>query len=140
MAVTSRTDASGATARSLRRSGEPAAPSDLAALELERVSADDPRFVQLVGELSLASARFRQLWARHDVQALEGRPIALAHPQVGDLTLHREKLAIGGTDGQLLVIYHAEPGSSSADKLALLASLARPAVVLPREESEDPIR
>ena len=101
---------------------------------------DDPRFVQLVGELSLASARFRQLWARHDVQALEGRPIALAHPQVGDLTLHREKLAIGGTDGQLLVIYHAEPGSSSADKLALLASLARPAVVLPREESEDPIR
>jgi transcriptional regulator with XRE-family HTH domain len=101
---------------------------------------DDPRFVQLVGELSLASARFRQLWARHDVQALEGRPITLAHPQVGDLTLHREKLAIGGTDGQLLVIYHAEPGSSSADKLALLASLARPAVVLAREESEDPIR
>ena len=28
---------------------------------------DDPRFIELVGELSLASPRFRQLWARHDV-------------------------------------------------------------------------
>jgi hypothetical protein len=31
---------------------------------------------------------------------------------------------IGGTDGQLLAIYHAEPGTSNADKLTLLASLA----------------
>ncbi len=28
---------------------------------------DNPRFIELVGELSLASTRFRQLWARHDV-------------------------------------------------------------------------
>ena len=38
--------------------------------------------------------------------------------------LGREKLAIKATAGQLLVIYHAEPGSGSAEKLALLASLA----------------
>lgn len=38
--------------------------------------------------------------------------------------LSREKLAITGTEGQLLVIYHAHPGTSSAEKLALLASLA----------------
>ena len=50
----------------------------------------------------------------------------LQHPQVGELTLSREKLSIGGTAGQLLVIYHAEPGSSAAEKLALLGSLARP--------------
>jgi transcriptional regulator with XRE-family HTH domain len=86
--------------------------------------ADDPRFVQLVGELSLSSERFRRLWARHDVRAHEGAPVRLMHPQVGELTLSREKLAVGGTDGQLLVVYHPQPGSSSADKLALLASLA----------------
>jgi transcriptional regulator with XRE-family HTH domain len=88
--------------------------------------ADDPRFVQLVGELSLSSERFRQLWARHDVQTREGMPTRIHHPQVGDLTLSREKLAIGGAEGQLLVVYHAEPGTSSAEKMALLASLAGP--------------
>ncbi len=32
---------------------------------------DDPRFIELVGELSLASPLFSRLWARHDVQACE---------------------------------------------------------------------
>ncbi|WP_433360519.1 helix-turn-helix domain-containing protein [Actinoplanes sp. CA-142083] len=89
---------------------------------------DDPRFVQLVGELSLASERFRQLWARHDVQGREGRPTRIQHPQVGELTVRREKLVVGGAKDQILVVYHAEPGTSSADKLALLASLDRPPV------------
>lgn len=85
---------------------------------------DDPRFVQLVGELSLGSERFKQLWARHDVHRRAGMAIPIRHPQVGELVLHCEKLAIGGAEGQLLVLYHAEPGTDSADKLALLASLA----------------
>jgi transcriptional regulator with XRE-family HTH domain len=84
----------------------------------------DPRVAQLVGELSLASEPFRRLWARHDVKALAGAPVRLHHPQVGMLELQREKLPIGETDGQLLVIYHAEPGSESARSLALLGSLA----------------
>jgi transcriptional regulator with XRE-family HTH domain len=94
---------------------------------------DDPRFVQLVGELSLSSERFRQLWARHDVQIREGEPARMHHPQVGDLTLSREKLAIGGAEGQLLVIYHAQSGTSSAEKLGLLASLASPAATAARD-------
>jgi len=85
---------------------------------------DDPRIAQLVGELSLQSETFRRLWARHDVRALAGAPALLRHPQVGTLTLHREKLPIGDSDGQLLVIYHAEPGSESERSLALLGSLA----------------
>jgi transcriptional regulator with XRE-family HTH domain len=85
---------------------------------------DDPRAAQLVGELSLGSDAFRQLWARHDVRALAGRPVRMCHPEVGPLELRFEKLAIGGTDGQLLVIYHAEVGSESARSLALLGSLA----------------
>lgn len=91
------------------------------------VDVDDPWFVQLVGELSLASERFRRLWARHDVGACEGAAqVRLDHPVVGELVLGREKLAVPGTDGQLLVVYHAAHGSSSAEKLGLLGSLVSP--------------
>jgi transcriptional regulator with XRE-family HTH domain len=98
--------------------------------------ADDPGFVQLVGELSLSSERFRRLWARHDVQSREGMPTRIHHPQVGDLTLSREKLSIGGAEGQLLVIYHAQPGTGSAEKLAILASLAAPAALVTAEDQD----
>jgi transcriptional regulator with XRE-family HTH domain len=83
---------------------------------------DDPRVVELVGELSLASPQFRRIWARHDVADRRGASLTYDHPQVGALSLDREKLAIGGTDGMMLVIFHPEPGSESAEKLALLAS------------------
>jgi hypothetical protein len=84
----------------------------------------DPRFIELVGTLSLASPRFGELWARHDVARREGATMSLDHPHVGELTLYREKLAITGTAGQVLVIYHPEPGTSNAGKLALLGSYA----------------
>jgi transcriptional regulator with XRE-family HTH domain len=85
---------------------------------------DDPRLAQLVGELSLGSELFRQLWARHDVKPLVGKRLTMRHPDVGTLELRLEKLPIADSDGQLLVIYHAEPGSESARSLALLGSLA----------------
>jgi hypothetical protein len=85
---------------------------------------DDPRIAQLIGELSLASEPFRRLWARHDVRALAGASTRMCHPEVGMLELRREKLPLGDSGGQLLVIYHAEPGSDSARSLALLGSLA----------------
>ncbi|MFF4623228.1 helix-turn-helix domain-containing protein [Nonomuraea jabiensis] len=91
---------------------------------------DDPRFIELVGELSLASPRFSRLWARHDVEACEGALKRIDHPQVGGLRLNRERLGVGGASGQTLVVYHPAPGTDDADKLALLASaasdLARP--------------
>ena len=96
---------------------------------------DDPRIAQLVGELSLASERFRRLWARHDVKPLAGAPARMRHPQVGMLELRREKLAIGDSGGQLLVIYHAEPGSDSARSLALLGSLSAGPVGAPGGEA-----
>ncbi|NYF56687.1 MmyB family transcriptional regulator [Micromonospora purpureochromogenes] len=43
---------------------------------------DDPRFIELVGELSLASPLFRQLWARHDVRPRQGAVvIPFLHPR-----------------------------------------------------------
>ena len=98
---------------------------------------DDPRFIELVGELSLASERFRRLWARSDVLPREGAPVTLAHPQVGEITLNREKLVITGTTGQMIAIYHADPGSADAEKLGLLASYQADEVSSPSRRSED---
>jgi transcriptional regulator with XRE-family HTH domain len=90
---------------------------------------DDPRFIELVGELSLASPRFRQLWARHDVRPLQGGLMRFDHPQVGRLVLNSEKLAITGTTGMMLVMLHADPGSGDAEKLALLTSATLPPAI-----------
>jgi transcriptional regulator with XRE-family HTH domain len=89
---------------------------------------DDPRVIELVGELSLSSPLFRRLWARHDVGPRAGAVVTLRHPQVGELVLNREKLAVGGADRIMLVIYHPDAGSDAAEKLALLgAAAAEPA-------------
>ena len=85
--------------------------------------ADDPRVIDLVGELSVASPHFSRLWARHDVAACEGAAKLVDHPQVGRLHLNRERLTVTGTTGQTLVVYHPSPGTDSAAKLALLASV-----------------
>ena len=87
---------------------------------------DDPRFIELTGELCLASDRFCQLWARHDVRAQRGTATRFQHPQVGELVLNRERLAIDGTEGLKLVVYHPDAGSGNAEKLALLASAGLP--------------
>ncbi|MGW3243229.1 helix-turn-helix domain-containing protein [Streptomyces sp. NPDC001070] len=84
----------------------------------------DPRLVELVGELSLRSERFRTLWARVDVRHKTSGTTLLLHPQVGELDLHYEKLALPDAPGQILVTYHAEPGTPSHEKLQLLAHLA----------------
>lgn len=93
---------------------------------------DDPRLTDLVGELSVRSDMFRRLWSRHDAKPhASGGIHRIRHPIVGDLDLQYEKFAVTGAEGQLLVVYHALPGSPSADALALLGSLpeeARPAV------------
>ncbi|MGW1622390.1 helix-turn-helix domain-containing protein [Streptomyces sp. NPDC002172] len=84
---------------------------------------DDRRLAELVGELSLSSDRFRRLWARHDIRGRRSATTRLNHPQVGELTLHRDKLAVTGTDDLVMVVYHAEPGTPSAHALALLGSM-----------------
>jgi transcriptional regulator with XRE-family HTH domain len=83
---------------------------------------DDPQLEELVGELSVRSERFRQLWARHDVKPKRSGRTRIDNPQVGPLELGYEKLPIADTDRLTLVLYHAAPESRSAQALALLAS------------------
>lgn len=83
---------------------------------------DDARAIELVGQLSLASPRFRRLWGRHDIGGKRGAIMRLAHPIVGELQLNREKLIVAEAQNLTIAIYHADPGTADADKLALLAS------------------
>ena len=92
----------------------------------------DPRLVELVGELSLRSERFRTLWARQDVQHRTTGTSLFNHPQVGPLELNYERLLIPGSGMQALVTYHAQPGSDSEERLRLLASITTPDPGTPR--------
>jgi transcriptional regulator with XRE-family HTH domain len=83
---------------------------------------DDPRLAALVGELSVKSEDFRRLWATHDVKEKSHGVKLLRHPLVGDLALQFESFRLVGDTELALITYHAEPGSSSAEALRLLAS------------------
>lgn len=82
----------------------------------------DRRLSDLVGELSTQSDVFRVRWAAHDVRLHNTGVKKLHHPVVGDLDLPYETLPIETGTSTALVAYLAEPGSSTQDSLALLAS------------------
>ncbi|MFD3665894.1 helix-turn-helix domain-containing protein [Streptomyces sp. NPDC058659] len=83
---------------------------------------DDPLLLALVGELSVKSEEFRSLWAAHTVADKGHGTKRLRHPLVGEMTLSYESMKVAGDDPDLvLVTYHAEPGTASADALRLLA-------------------
>ena len=82
----------------------------------------DKGLQDLVGELSTRSDVFRRLWGAHDVRTHGSGTKRFHHPVVGELTLAYEELAITAEPGQVLLVYTAEPGSPSAERLRLLAS------------------
>lgn len=84
----------------------------------------DTGLQNLVGELSTRSETFRNLWAAHDVRQHGAGTKRFIHPVVGELALAYEELAITAEPGQVLMIYTAEPGSPSAERLRLLGSWA----------------
>jgi len=85
---------------------------------------ESPELVRLVGQISVKSVEFRRLWARREVQPRPSGTGRLDHPEVGPLDLRYENLALDGQTGQQLVVFHADPGSASADGLALLGALS----------------
>jgi transcriptional regulator with XRE-family HTH domain len=108
----------------LHEDWDAAAKSTVAGLRaLVGPDADDPRLNELVGELSVSSEPFRQLWARHDVRPKRSGVTHREHPQVGPIDLNYEKLPIPNADRMTLCIYHATPGSPSAQALSLLATM-----------------
>ncbi|WP_046731681.1 helix-turn-helix transcriptional regulator [Streptomyces humi] len=85
---------------------------------------DDPALTGLVGELSVKSADFRRLWADHEVKACAYGVKRVRHPVAGLLALPYETLTVPEDPDQTLVVYTPEPGSETAERLALLGSWA----------------
>ncbi|WP_324783639.1 helix-turn-helix transcriptional regulator [Streptomyces sp. H51] len=80
----------------------------------------DRGLAELIGELSMRSAEFASLWARHPVRTCTSGVKHLRHPLVGAMSLAFENLCVPGTAGQRLIAYTAEPGSPSEAALRLL--------------------
>lgn len=82
-----------------------------------------PRATAIVGELSIRSAEFRRLWARHDVRESVSGTKIFRTPEVGDITLAWDTYPLPGNPGPVMLVFTTEPGSPDADRLQLLASL-----------------
>lgn len=81
---------------------------------------DDPRLVELVGELSIRSDHFRQWWASRNVVVWSQGLKILHHPLVGELTLRSEAVTFPGDPDQTMIVFLAEPGSPAQHALDLL--------------------
>ncbi|MFG2781358.1 helix-turn-helix transcriptional regulator [Streptomyces prunicolor] len=83
---------------------------------------------ELVGELSTLSPDFRTMWASHDVRIRHEGIKRLVHPEVGrlEMTFRSLDLPLPQRAVHDLIIYTAEPGTPSEDRLKLLASWTAP--------------
>ncbi|MEV4150105.1 helix-turn-helix transcriptional regulator [Amycolatopsis sp. NPDC049691] len=82
-----------------------------------------PRATAIVGELSIRSAEFRRLWARHDIRESVCGTKTFRVPEVGDIVLDWDTYPLPGNPGPVMLVFTAEPDSADADRLRLLASL-----------------
>jgi transcriptional regulator with XRE-family HTH domain len=84
-------------------------------------TADGPKSyaASMVRTLQKLSPEFAELWEAHEIGIAHSRTKRFNHPVVGELELYCE--VIDNRDQQqTLVVFTAEPGSESADKLRLL--------------------
>jgi transcriptional regulator with XRE-family HTH domain len=107
---------------------EEAADTTVAILRTE--AGRDPynrALTDLVGELATRSEAFRSRWAAHDVRLHQTGAKRFRHPLVGDLDVGFNAMQLPADPDLTLTVYTAEPGSPSAEKLAVLASWTAPA-------------
>ncbi len=84
----------------------------------------DKTLSDLVGELSTRSEEFRVRWASHDVRLHRTGSKQVNHPVVGRLDLMYDTVKLLADPGLTLLVYTAEPGSTTHDALSVLASWA----------------
>jgi transcriptional regulator with XRE-family HTH domain len=92
---------------------------------LRLLSGQDPSdraLASLVGELATRSEEFRTWWGGHTVRTHASGTKRINHPVVGELTVGYDVLALQSEPGLIITTYLPEPGSTSADALAMLRS------------------
>ena len=88
--------------------------------------ADNETLSRIVGELSTKSPEFARMWADYRLSEHQHGVKRFFHEAVGDLRLNWETLRLPDGRGQSIVVYSADTGSPSQEKLRLLASWAAP--------------
>lgn len=109
-------------AREVYRNWEVIAPQMVAILRnAAAVDGDDEYLVALVSHLTLASPDFAGHWA--DYRLFEHtHGVKIFHNElVGELRLNYEALPLPADHGQTLIVYSADRGSPSAEKLRLMS-------------------
>jgi transcriptional regulator with XRE-family HTH domain len=78
---------------------------------------DDPRLAELVGDLSIRDAQFRQWWAGTHVAVKRRGSRRYDHPVVGEITLEWDALTSDAEPDQQIIVFTPEPGSRSDQAL-----------------------
>ncbi len=87
---------------------------------------DDPLLAALIGELSMKSTEFAELWADHRIQPCTVAVYEMRHPLVGAVTLSQQTLLTPEGDGQSIVVATTDAGSPSEAAMSLLAHAVGP--------------
>jgi transcriptional regulator with XRE-family HTH domain len=92
---------------------------------LRLLSGQDPTdraLASLVGDLATGSEDFRTWWGGHTVRIHTSGTKRINHPIVGELAVGYDVLGLQSTPGLSITTYLPEPGSPSADAMAMLQS------------------
>ncbi|MEV5612775.1 helix-turn-helix transcriptional regulator [Streptomyces sp. NPDC052225] len=84
----------------------------------------DSELTGLIGELVTRSDDFRTAWAKHNVRLHHTGRKPFRHPEVGDLLLDFDAMALPAQPGLTMTVYSAEPGTPDHDALRLLSTWA----------------
>ena len=100
---------------------EELAASAAAALRLA-ASPDNPRLIEIVGELSIRDPDFSRLWARHDVLPFTSGAASMMIGGEGLFSLRWQNLSIPGTAGHMICVFFPEPGTEGEEALRAVAA------------------
>jgi transcriptional regulator with XRE-family HTH domain len=89
---------------------------------LLRAAPASPALSRLVGDLSTGSAEFATMWANFKISEHRYGVKRFFHEAVGEMRLNWQTLQVADDNGQSIVVYSADTGSPSEEKLRLLAS------------------
>ena len=95
--------------------------------ELIALRGADSRAAELAQLLLARSDQFRDVWSAHEVGVAPAEIKRFRHPEVGDLELNCQTL-LDPEQSHRLLVYTADPGSGSYEKLQLLAVIGTQAL------------
>ncbi|MFG2480784.1 helix-turn-helix domain-containing protein [Streptomyces fagopyri] len=111
-------------ARAVYLDWEEIAAQMVAVLRVAAGEEPDPALAELVGELTAHSDDFARVWAEYRVFQHTYGTKRFHHEAVGTMTINYESLALPADPGLSLLVYTADTGSPSEEKLRILSSWA----------------